>query len=101
MQYISDALGFRVAATNLPGGHPQTVVTPQVQAAYLPYASDYQYYTAQNPVETVVQADVVQDTVVQQDAQGDVVQQTQVQETETVVQEDVVQGKTAVQVRAD
>lgn len=68
MNYISDALGFRVAATNLPIHNvaedvaaadpvpaeaapvvapvqtaPQTVITPQVAYSYLPYASQYQY----------------------------------------------------------
>merc|ERR1711963_632069 len=63
VQYISDAMGFRVAATNLPVHHvgegaastaPEsgveaakydagTVLTPSVNYAYLPYASNYGY----------------------------------------------------------
>jgi len=81
VQYISDALGFRVAATNLPVApavaevkaeepeplpvEPATpapveykaapvevsnqVLVPQVAYSYLPYATNYPYYTAVQP----------------------------------------------------
>lgn len=58
VNYISDAMGFRVAATNLPvhnvgtEAEPQTVevakysaLTPSVEYAYLPYAQNYAYNT--------------------------------------------------------
>jgi len=57
VNYISDAMGFRVAATNLPVHHiedntvdapvavatPNTVISPAVQYSYLPYATNYGY----------------------------------------------------------
>merc|ERR1719222_1316665 len=48
VNYISDAMGFRVAATNLPvhnveGNSVQPVVQPEVAYAYLPYAQNYGY----------------------------------------------------------
>ena len=48
MNYISDAMGFRVAATNLPvhnveGNAVEPVVQPEVAYAYLPYAQNYGY----------------------------------------------------------
>merc|ERR1712102_194244 len=60
VNYISDAMGFRVAATNLPVHHVEgnavdvaepvaeakTVISPAVQYAYLPYATNYGYNTA-------------------------------------------------------
>merc|ERR1711988_1098016 len=75
VNYISDALGFKVAATNLPVHHVEgptaavqeaveaveaveaepevidaykgeEVMTPQVQYSYLPYAQNYEYYGA-------------------------------------------------------
>ena len=60
MNYISDAMGFRVAATNLPVHHidenavdapeavaaANTVISPAVQYSYLPYATNYGYNTA-------------------------------------------------------
>jgi len=72
VNYLSDALGFKVAATNLPVGpapeHPvdhvepavveaysspaveEKVMEPTVQYAYLPYAQNYEYYGAAKPV---------------------------------------------------
>merc|ERR1712198_798806 len=72
VNYLSDALGFKVAATNLPVGpapeHPvdhvepavveaysspaaeEKVMEPRVQYAYLPYAQNYEYYGAAKPV---------------------------------------------------
>merc|ERR1712107_173780 len=46
VNYISDAMGFRVAATNLPvhnveGNSVEPVVQPEVAYAYLPYAQNY------------------------------------------------------------
>merc|ERR1712008_13323 len=54
VNYISDAMGFRVAATNLPvhnvEGHgvevSQGVVSPQGNHAYVPYAQNYGYAAA-------------------------------------------------------
>jgi len=59
VNYISDAMGFRVAATNLPVHNvgveaaPEAVevakysaLTPSVNYAYLPYAQNYAYNTA-------------------------------------------------------
>merc|ERR1719461_2421582 len=55
VNYIRDAMGFKVAATNLPvhnlpveeGAVPveetQAVIKPSVKFAYLPYASNYGY----------------------------------------------------------
>merc|ERR1712241_7483 len=48
VNYISDAMGFRVAATNLPvhnveGNTVEPVVQPEVAYAYLPYAQNYGY----------------------------------------------------------
>jgi len=48
VSYISDAMGFRVAATNLPvhqveDSGVETVVSPQVSYSYLPYAQNYAY----------------------------------------------------------
>merc|ERR1711928_198670 len=48
VNYISDAMGFRVAATNLPvhnveGNAVEPVVQPEVAYAYLPYAQNYGY----------------------------------------------------------
>merc|ERR1711994_1129986 len=78
VNYISDAMGFRVAATNLPVHHVDApaaapvavaapaaapvvsaavsayhagdVIAPQVQYSYLPYAQNYAYHTAAAPV---------------------------------------------------
>ena len=41
-EYISDALGFRVAATNIP--KHEAMMQPQVAYSYLPYAVNHQYY---------------------------------------------------------
>merc|ERR1712012_1254886 len=55
VNYLSDALGFRVAATNLPVHHvedapavaaPDHQMTPSVNYAYLPYAINYRYNLA-------------------------------------------------------
>merc|ERR1712110_1284684 len=51
VNYISDAMGFRVAATNLPvhnveGNSVEPVVPPEVAYAYLPYAQNYGYAAA-------------------------------------------------------
>ena len=56
VNYISDAMGFKVAATNLPvhnvpvevapaavESEAKAVISPSVQFAYLPYASNYGY----------------------------------------------------------
>ena len=56
VNYISDAMGFKVAATNLPvhnvpvevapaavESEAKAVISPSVQFAYLPYASNYEY----------------------------------------------------------
>ena len=49
VNYISDAMGFRVAATNLPVHNVEgnsvepAVVQPEVAYAYLPYAQNYGY----------------------------------------------------------
>merc|ERR1712066_745916 len=48
VNYIADALGFRVGATNLPvhivdAPAAAPVVAPQVSYAYLPYATNYGY----------------------------------------------------------
>merc|ERR1712109_247900 len=71
VNYIADALGFRVGATNLPVHHvdaaPVTaaaspVIAPQVSYAYLPYASNYGYSVpaaAPAPVAAPVAAPVV------------------------------------------
>merc|ERR1712130_182162 len=79
VNYISDAMGFRVAATNLPvhnvdaapaapvpaapvapaaapavsAYHAGDVIAPQVQYSYLPYAQNYAYHT---PATAVVKA---------------------------------------------
>merc|ERR1711981_1545836 len=79
VNYISDAMGFRVAATNLPvhnvdaapaapvapaaapaaapvvsaavsAYHAGDVIAPQVQYSYLPYAQNYAYHTPATPV---------------------------------------------------
>merc|ERR1712227_639603 len=76
VNYISDAMGFRVAATNLPVHHVDAapaaapvapaaapvvsaavsayhagdVIAPQVQYSYLPYAQNYAYHTAATAV---------------------------------------------------
>ena len=42
VQYIADALGFRVAATNIP--RHEAMMQPQVAYSYLPYAVNHQYY---------------------------------------------------------
>jgi len=77
VNYLSDAMGFKVAATNLPVGpaadpvvldntEPEVVdaytapveeevLTPSVQYAYLPYAQNYEYYGAAVP-KVAVQA---------------------------------------------
>ena len=86
VNYLSDAMGFRVAATNLPVHHvdaqvapdapvevptdeiaidayaaqPQEVLTPSVQYSYLPYAQSYGYYGAASPAVQVKTAPVVQ-----------------------------------------
>merc|ERR1719239_1829690 len=75
VQYISDALGFRVAATNLPVHHvdapavavapaapaPEVAMAPSVDYAYLPYAQGYNYHVAPTQyVNTVPAAPVVQ-----------------------------------------
>ena len=44
VQYISDALGFRVAGTNLPQHTTDAMMQPQVEYSYLPYAVNHQYY---------------------------------------------------------
>merc|ERR1740123_1267792 len=78
VNYLSDAMGFRVAATNLPVHHveapvapvaasapvevpandavvdvytaqPQEILTPSDQYSYLPYAQGYGYYGAASP----------------------------------------------------
>merc|ERR1711936_62803 len=57
VNYISDAMGFRVAATNLPVHHVEdnavgavantnNVISPAVPYSYLPYATNYGYDTA-------------------------------------------------------
>jgi len=58
VNYLSDAMGFRVAATNLPVHHVdapvakaaeevvQPVIAPSVPYAYLPYATNYGYNVA-------------------------------------------------------
>merc|ERR1712060_989528 len=51
VNYISYAMGFRVAATNLPvhnveGNAVEPVVQPEVAYAYLPYAQNYGYAAA-------------------------------------------------------
>merc|ERR1711863_232975 len=51
VNYIADALGFRVGATNLPvhnveGNAVEAVVQPEVAYAYLPYAQNYGYAAA-------------------------------------------------------
>merc|ERR1712110_444754 len=58
VNYLSDAMGFRVAATNLPVHHvdapvakaaeevAQPVIAPSVPYAYLPYATNYGYNVA-------------------------------------------------------
>merc|ERR1712088_572848 len=51
VNYISDAMGFRVAATNLPvhnveGTAVEPVVQPEVAYASLPYAQNYGYSAA-------------------------------------------------------
>ena len=80
VNYLSDAMGFKVAATNLPVGPApdpvvvdtvepeiveaysapaeEKVLTPSVQYAYLPYAQNYEYYGAAVPkvVAPTVQA---------------------------------------------
>merc|ERR1712061_869467 len=79
VQYISDALGFRVAATNLPVHNvdapaavaapavapvavapaaPEVAMAPSVDYAYLPYAQGYNYHVA--PTQYVQAAPVVQ-----------------------------------------
>ena len=42
--YISDALGFRVAGTNIPQSPNEAMMQPQVAYSYLPYAVNHQYY---------------------------------------------------------
>merc|ERR1712241_295609 len=81
VNYIADALGFRVGATNLPVHHvdapveaaaPVTVaaspvIAPEVSYAYLPYASNYGYSVpaaAPAPVAAPVAAPVVASTPV-------------------------------------
>merc|ERR1739842_297053 len=63
VNYISDAMGFRVAATNLPVHHVEgeapaaaaveeapagaagySIISPSVNYAYLPYATNYGYH---------------------------------------------------------
>merc|ERR1712147_505666 len=92
VNYLSDAMGFRVAATNLPVHHveapvepvaaaapvevpadeavvnaytalPQEVLTSSVQYSYLPYAQSYGYYGAASPSVQVNAAPVVQTAV--------------------------------------
>merc|ERR1712115_618523 len=58
VNYLSDAMGFRVAATNLPVHHVEDVpaapeapaaapvMAPSVNYAYLPYATNYGYNLA-------------------------------------------------------
>merc|ERR1711981_904764 len=84
VQYISDALGFRVAATNLPVHHvdapaavaapavapvavapaapaPEVAMAPSVDYAYLPYAQGYNYNVAPTQyVHTAPASPVVQ-----------------------------------------
>ena len=43
-EYISDALGFRVAGTNIPQSPSEAMMQPQVAYSYLPYAVNHQYY---------------------------------------------------------
>ena len=43
-EYISDALGFRVAGTNIPQSPSEAMMQPQVPYSYLPYAVNHQYY---------------------------------------------------------
>ena len=43
VQYVSDALGFRVAATNLPDDGSPQVDQSYVSPYYAPYAPSYQY----------------------------------------------------------
>merc|ERR1712226_289108 len=71
VNYIADALGFRVGATNLPVHHVDApveaaaaapVISPEVSYAYLPYASNYGYSVpavAPAPVAAPVAAPVV------------------------------------------
>merc|ERR1711953_1287874 len=94
VNYISDALGFKVAATNLPVHHvegPQPepvqeaqaveepvvaaykgVMEPAVDYSYLPYAQNYEYYGA------AVSAPVVSQPVVAPAPVAPAVQQVQV-----------------------
>merc|ERR1711981_897424 len=83
VQYISDALGFRVAATNLPVHHvdapaavaapavapvavapaapaPEVAMAPSVDYAYLPYAQGYNYHVAPTQYVQAAPAAVVQ-----------------------------------------
>merc|ERR1712227_1086929 len=54
VNYLSDAMGFRVAATNLPVHHVEdapaeaqaAALAPSVNYAYLPYATNYGYNLA-------------------------------------------------------
>ena len=128
VNYLSDAMGFRVAATNLPVHHveapvapvaaaapvevpandavvdsytaqPQEILTPSVQYSYLPYAQSYGYYGAASPS---VQVKTATAPVVQ--AAAPVVQATVpvVQSAAPVVQSaaPVVQGVPVVQAAA-
>merc|ERR1712061_749891 len=81
VQYISDALGFRVAATNLPVHNvdapaavaapavapvavapaaPEVAMAPSVDYAYLPYAQGYNYHVAPTQYVQAAPAPVVQ-----------------------------------------
>ena len=44
VQYISDALGFRAAGTNIPVDSNTPVLTPSVSYSHLPYAVSHPYY---------------------------------------------------------
>jgi hypothetical protein len=67
VNYISDALGFRVAGTHIPTHDVNLaaphVVTPTVAYSYLPYATSYDYYlppgVSSIPSEVPVQAEPV------------------------------------------
>ena len=74
VNYISDAMGFRMAASNLPVHNvdapvaspaaapvvtpvaaPAHTLTPAVDYAYLPYAQGYNYYAQAAPVVQAAQ----------------------------------------------
>merc|ERR1711936_683771 len=80
VNYISDAMGFRVAATNLPVHNvdapvavaapaaapspaapaPEVAIAPAVDYAYLPYAQGYNYHVAPTQYVQAAPAPVVQ-----------------------------------------